>query len=183
MQLKDNNAELIQLVKDQCNINDAIRSENTALIPQVANLRIEAHYNDDIRAVHEKLDKLSSDTESLTQPTSEKKSFAAVARYKRSVLVYDEQIWRNMNTVTTADNEEVELHKASKATPKDLLVAVQWSDVCKNADELTIVCGDGIMEEANVEEMKQDFSELITTATEDIKRVTISSVLLSTAGT
>ena len=97
-----------------------------------------------------------------------------------SVLMYDEQILRNMNTVTTADNEEVELHKASKATPKDLLVAVQWSDVCKNADELTIVCSDEIPEDANMEEVKQDFSDLITTATEDIKRVTISSVLPST---
>ena len=106
----------------------------------------------------------------------------AVARCKRSVLVYDEQILRNMNTVTTADNEEVELHKASKATPKDLLVAVQWSDVCKNADELTIVCSDGITENANMEELKQDFSDLITTATEDINRVNISSVLPSTAG-
>ena len=182
MQLKDNNAELVQLVKDQCNINDVIRSENTALIQQVATLRIEAHYNDDIRAVHEKLDKLSSDIESLTQPTSGKKSHAAVARCKRSVLMYDEQILRNMNTVTTADNEEVELHKASKATPKYLLVAVQWSDVCKNADELTIVCSDGITENANMEELKQDFSDLITTATEDIKRVNISSVLPSTAG-
>ena len=96
--------------------------------------------------------------------------------------MYDKQILRNMNTVTTADNEEVELHKASKATPKDLLVAVQWSDVCKNADELTIVCSDGITENANMEELKQDFSDLITTATEDIKRVNISSVLPSTAG-
>ena len=67
MQLKDNNAELIQLVKDQCNTNDAIRSENSALIQQVAILRVEANYNDDIRAVHEKLDKLSSEVESLTQ--------------------------------------------------------------------------------------------------------------------
>ena len=183
MQLKNNNAELVQLVKDQCNINDAIRSENTALIQQVATLRIEAHYNDDIRAVHEKLDKLSSDIESVTQPTSKKKSYAAVARCKRSVLMYDEQILRNMNTVTTADNEEVELHKASKATPKDLLVAVQWSDVCKNADEMTIVCSDGITENASMEEVKQDFCDLITTATEDTKRMTISSVLPSTAGT
>ena len=146
MKLKNNNAELIQLVKDQCNINDAIRSGNTALIQQVATLRIEAHYIDDIRVVHEKFDKLSSDIESLKQPTSEKKSCAAAARCKRSVLMYDEQILRNMNTVTTADNEEVELHKASKATPKDLLIAVQWRDVCKNAVELTIVCSDGITE-------------------------------------
>ena len=95
MLVKDNNAELVQ-----SNINDGIRSENTTLIQQVAALRIEAQYNDDIRAVHEKLDKLSSDIESLMQPTSEKKSYAAVARCKRSVLVYDEQILRNMNTVT-----------------------------------------------------------------------------------
>ena len=33
-----------------------------------------------------------------------------------------------------------------------------------------------------MEEVKQDFCDLITTATEDIKRVTISSVLPSTAG-
>ena len=95
----------------------------------------------------------------------------------------DEQILRNMNTVTTADNEEVELHKTSKATPTDLLVAVQWSDVCMNADELTIVYGDGITEDANMEEVKQDFSDFIATTTEAVKQVTISSVLPSTAGT
>ena len=104
MQLKYNNAALIQLVNDQCNTNDAIRSENSALIQQVATLRVEANYSDDIRAVHEKLDKLSSDVETLTQPTCKKKSFAAVARCKRSVLMCDEHILRNMNTVTTADN-------------------------------------------------------------------------------
>ena len=178
MQLKDNNAELIQLVKDQCNTNDAIRSENTALIQQVATLRVEANYNDDSRAVHDKLDKLTSDVTNLTQPTCEKKSFAAVAWCKQpSVLMFDDQILRNMNTVTTADNEEVELHKTSKATPKDLLVAVQWSDICTNANELTIMCGNGITEDANMEEVKQDFSDLATTTTEVINRVTISSVL------
>ena len=183
MQLKDNNAELIQLVKDQCNTNDVIRSENTALIQQFATLRVEANYNDNKRAVHDKLDKLSSDVASVMQPTCEKKSFAAVARCKqRSVLVFDDQNLRNMNTVTTADDEKVELHKTSKAATKDL-VAVQWSDVCKNAAELTIVCGDGITEDANMEEVKQDFSGLVITATEDIHRVTISSVLPSTAGT
>ena len=77
----------------------------------------------------------------------------------------------------------MELHKTSNATPKDLLVAVQWSDVCKNADELTIVYGDGITEDANMEEVKQDFSDLITSATEAVKQVTISCVLPSTAGT
>ena len=86
MQLKDNNAELIQLVKDQCNTNDAIRSENTALVQQVTSLQVEANYNDDIRAVH---DRLSSDVASLTLPTRENKSFAAVARCKqRSILVF-----------------------------------------------------------------------------------------------
>ena len=112
--------------------------------------------------MHEKLDKLSSDIE-FFKPTSEKKSYAAVARCKRSVLMYDEQILRNMNTVTTADNEEVKLHKAFKVTPKDVVVAVQWSDVCKNADELTIVCSDAFTENANLEEVMQDFSDLITT--------------------
>ena len=132
MQLKDNNAELIQLVKDQCNTNDAIRSENSALIQLVATLRVDANDNDNKRAVHDKLDKLSSDVASVMQPTYEKKCFAAVARCKqRSVLMFEDQILRNTNTVTTADNEEVELHKTSQATPKDLLVAVQWSDVCK----------------------------------------------------
>ena len=87
MQLKDNNAELIQLVKDQCNTNDAIWSENTALIQQVSSLPVEANYNDDIRAVH---DRLSSDVASLTLPTREKKCFAPLARYKqRSILVFD----------------------------------------------------------------------------------------------
>ena len=97
--------------------------------------------------------------------------------------MFDDQILRNRNTVTTAGNEKVELHKTSKATPKDLLVAVQWSDVSKNANELTIVCGNGITEDANMEEVKQDFSDVIITATKDINRVTISSVLSSTAWT
>ena len=183
MQLKDNKAELIQLVKDQCYTNDAIRSENSALIQQVATLRVEANDNDNKRAVHDKLDKLSSDVANLMQPTCEKKSSAAVARCKqRSVLMFDDQILRNMNTVTTADNEEMELHKTPKATPKDFLLAVQWSDVCKNADELTIVCGNGITEDANMDEVKQVFSDLITTAIEDINRVTISSVYLPQRG-
>ena len=43
MQLKDNNAEVIQLVKDQYNTNDAIRSENSALIQLVATLRVDAN--------------------------------------------------------------------------------------------------------------------------------------------
>ena len=34
-----------------------------------------------------------------------------------------------------------------------------------------------------MEEVKQDFSDLITSATEAVKQVTISSVLPSTAGT
>ena len=85
-----------------------------------------------------------------------------------------------MNTVITADNEEMELHKTSKATPKDLLASSSRpvERRLQNADELTIVCGDGITEDASMEEVKQDFSDLITTATEGITRVTISSVCL-----
>ena len=164
------------------NITFLLHPEFSTKVGDSSVVVIKEHYNDDIRAVHEKLDKLSSDIEVLTQPTSEKKSYAAVARCKRSILMYDEQILRNMNTVTTAENEEVKLHKAFKATPKDLLVAVQWSDVYQNADELIIVCCDAITENANLEEVIQDFSDLITTASEDIKRMTISSVLPSTAG-
>ena len=63
------------------------------------------------------IDRLSSDLESLTQPTHERKSFAAMASCKqRSVLMFDDQMLRNIYTVTTADNEEVALHETSSDT-------------------------------------------------------------------
>ena len=92
--------------------------------------------------MHEKLDKLSSYIESSRHVT------------RNPVLMYDEQILRNMNTVTTADNEEVELHNVTKDIPTYLLVAVQWSDVWKNADELRIMCSDRITENANAHERR-----------------------------
>ena len=62
IQLNDNNAELIQLAKEQCNTNDAVRNENTDLIQQVATLRDEANYNETMK---DRLDRLSSDVTSL----------------------------------------------------------------------------------------------------------------------
>ena len=41
LQLKENNAELIKLVKAQCNANDTIRDKNCALVEEAARLRNE----------------------------------------------------------------------------------------------------------------------------------------------
>jgi len=61
---------------------------------------------------------------SLKQPIRERKSFAALAGcIQHSVLIFDDQILRNINTVTTADNEEMALQKAPRAIPNYLLVA------------------------------------------------------------
>ena len=113
IQLNDNNAELIQLAKEQCNTNDAVRNENTDLIQQVATLRDEANYNETMK---DRLDRLSSDVTSL-QPTHQKGSFAAVASYnQRSVLMFGDQMLRHIHTVTTADNKEVAMHWTTRVT-------------------------------------------------------------------
>ena len=44
---------------------------------------------------------------------------------------------------------------------------------CNDTDELPITCSDIIMEDTNVEEVKQDFNDLITTATEDMNGITV----------
>ena len=46
--------------------------------------------------------------------------------------MFDGHILRDIHKVTIADNEPVALHTTSRATPKDLLIAVQWSEVCNN---------------------------------------------------
>ena len=93
-----------------------------------------------------------------------------------------DQIVRDIHKVTTADNEPVALHTTSRATPKDLLISLQWSEVCKEADELTIVCSKVVMDDADITQVKQDFSDLITSASENVSSVTISSVLPDTTG-
>ena len=72
------------------------------------------------------------------------------------------------------------LHTTSRATPKDLQIAVQQSEVCKDskaADKLTIVCSEVVMGDADMTQVKQDFSDPITSASETVSSVTISSVL------
>ena len=60
------------------------------------------------------------------------------------------------------------LHATSRATPNDLLIAVQWSEVCKEADELTIVCSEVAMSDADMTQVTHDFSDLITSAPENV---------------
>ena len=60
-----------------------------------------------------------------------------------------------------------------------LLEAVQWSDVCIDGNELTLVCGNVVMEDTTTEGMKQDCSDVITNSTEGINDVTISCVLFA----
>ena len=94
----------------------------------------------------------------------------------------DYHILRDFHKVITADNEPVALHTTSRATPKDLQIAVQWSEMCKEADELTIVCSEVVMGDADMTQVKQDFSDLITSVSENVSSVTISSVLPDTTG-
>ena len=142
VQLKENNAELIKLAKAQCNANDTIRDKDYALVEEVACLRIEINHGNEIRAMNDKLDQLSSDLTNLSQAPTERESYAAVASSKtnKRVFMFHDHILRDIHKVTAADNEPVALHTTSRATPKDLLITVQWREVCKEADELTIVC-------------------------------------------
>ena len=75
------------------------------------------------------------------------------------------------------------LHTTSRAAPKDLLIAVHWSEVCKEADEITIVCREVVMGDVDMTQVKQEFSDLITSASENVSNVRISSVLPDTTGT
>ena len=52
--------------------------------------------------------------------------------------------------------------------------------MCKEADELTIVCIEVIMGDADKNQVKQDFSDLISSASENVSTVTISSFLPDT---
>ena len=74
--------------------------------------------------------------------------------------MFDDHILRHVHKVTTADNEPVALHATSRATPKDLLIA----EVCKEADEFTIVCSEVVMGDADMTHVKHDISELLTSA-------------------
>ena len=73
--------------------------------------------------------------------------------------------------------------RVSWATPKDLLIDVQWSEVYKHADELITVCKEVIVVDADMTQVKQDFRDLIPFASENVSGVTISSVLPETTGT
>ena len=179
LQLKENKAELIKLVKAQCNANYTIVDKNCDLVEKVTCLRNEINHGNEIRAMNDKLDKLSSDF--LSQSPIERESYVAVTNRKTSrVFMFDDQIVRDMHKVTTADNELVALHTTSRATPKDLLIVVQWTEVCKEADELTIVCSEVVTGDGDMTQVKQDFSDLITSASENVSRVTIRTVLLDT---
>ena len=54
LQLEENNAELIKLVKAQCNANDTIKDKSCALVEQVACLRDEINHGNEIRAMNDK---------------------------------------------------------------------------------------------------------------------------------
>ena len=122
LQLKENNAELIKLVKAQCNANDTIRDKNCALVEEIACLRNEINRGNEIRAMNDKLVKLSSDLANLSQATTERESYAAVTSRKTSkrIFMFDDHILWDIHKVTSADNEPVDLHTTSRITPKDL---------------------------------------------------------------
>ena len=194
LQLKGNNAELIKLVKAQCNANDTIRDKNFALVEEVACLRNEINHSNEIIAMNDKLEKLSSDLANLSQAPTVRESYAAIASRKTSkrVFMFDDHILRDIHKVTIAVNEPVALHTTSSATPKDLLIAGKWNEACKEADEVTIVCSEVVVGDADMTQMKQDFSDLIsvhrrctTTSSSciDVSSVTISSVLPDATGT
>ena len=67
-------------------------------------------------------------------------------------------------------------------TPKDLIIAIQRSEVCKEDDELNIVCSEVVMGDKDMNQVRQDFSDLISRASENVSSVTISSVLPDTTG-
>ena len=48
--------------------------------------------------------------------------------------------------------------------------------MCKEADELTIVCIEVIMGDADMNQVKQDFSDLISSASENVSSVTLNNV-------
>ena len=54
--------------------------------------------------------------------------------------------------------------------------------MCKEADEVTIVCSEVVICDAVMTQVKQDFSDLITSAP-DVSIMTTSSVLPDTTGT
>ena len=68
LHLKENNAGLIKLVKAQCGANDTIRDKNSAL----SNNSMSSHHGNEIRAMNDKFDKLSS--ANLTQAPTERES-------------------------------------------------------------------------------------------------------------
>ena len=92
--------------------------------------------------------------------------------------MFDDYIVRDIHKVITADNGPVALH-----TPKYLLIPTQRSEVCKEADELNIVCSEVVMCDTDMNQVRQDFSDLISRAPENVSSVTISSVLPDTTET
>ena len=195
LQLKEHSAELIKLVKAQCNANDTIRDKNFAVVEEVGCLRNEINHSNEIRAMNDKLDKLSPDLINLSQAPTERESYAAIASRKTSkrVFMFDDHILRDIHKVTIAVNEPVALQTTSRATPKDLLIAGKWNEACKEADEVTIVCSEVVVVDADMTQMKQDFSDLtsvhrrctMTSSSmhDDLISVTISSVLPDATGT
>ena len=90
--------------------------QKCALVEQVACLRDEINHGNEIRAMNDKLDKLSSDLANLSQAPTECESYAAVRSRKTSrVFMSDDQIVRDIHKVTTADIDPVALHTTSKA--------------------------------------------------------------------
>ena len=54
--------------------------------------------------------------------------------------------------------------------------------MCKEDDELTIICNEVVMSDADMNQVKHDFSDLIISASENVSSVTISNVLPDTTG-
>ena len=52
--------------------------------------------------------------------------------------------------------------------------------MCKEADARIIVCSEVVMGDADMTQVKQDFSDLIISTSENVSSVTISSVLPDT---
>ena len=67
-------------------------------------------------------------------------------------------------------------HTTTRATTKYLLIDIERSEVCKEADELNIVCIEIVMGDEDMNYVKQDFSHLNNNASDNVSSVTISSV-------
>ena len=190
LQLKENNAELAKLDKAQCIVNDTIQDEKCALIEQLACLKGEMKSSNRINALFDKMDALLSEFANIHRshieitPCVEAISMDVPCNQSRNIFVVDEQIRREIPKVTTEDNKPVEVHSAlNNNAPRDVLKAVRSINICKKTDGLIISCScQGDTCGGAIEEVKQEFTDLLNGAVEVANTLTVGSVLPDITG-